>query len=73
MRRLNKQFGDFNKPRDLKVVHIIIDSLSRAHFYRQFPNTVNFLNNNLRKYNTTAFDFKLNNVMGNNSPPNIIP
>jgi hypothetical protein len=57
----------------------MVDSLSRNHFYRNFPKTIEYINQtagsegNLKQNKYHAFDFKINNVMGNNSPPNLLP
>ena len=65
-----KKYG--TKPRPMTVIHVMVDSLSRNHFYRNFPKTIEYLNT-LENPPFSLFDFKINNVMGNNSPPNVIP
>jgi hypothetical protein len=71
MEAKGKEFGTVPKP--ITIVHIFVDSLSRNHFYRNFPLTIAYINSLLPSDDFAVFDFKINNVMGNNSPPNILP
>lgn len=75
MRKLQKaaeyQHGE-TQTRPLTVLMIVLDSLSRKHFYRKLNNTVDFLNQ-LNPNKTRVFDFKIHNVMGDNSLPNVYP
>ncbi|KAL3853949.1 hypothetical protein ACJMK2_013243 [Sinanodonta woodiana] len=52
----------------LSVFIFGIDSLSRSHFIRKLPKTLNFLTNNLNVY-----DFKNYVTVGKNSFPNLLP
>jgi hypothetical protein len=62
-----------HETRPLTVIHLVLDSLSRSHFYRNFPETIAYINSQADSPRFQVFDFKINNVMGNNSPPNVIP
>lgn len=60
------------KTRPLTVLMLVFDSISRKHFYRKLPKTVEYLN----KLDASKFrvnDFKIQNVMGDNSLPNVYP
>ncbi|CAG9320091.1 unnamed protein product [Blepharisma stoltei] len=61
--------------RPLTVVYILIDSVSRYHFYRSLPKTIDFLNTDLvygkYKNNFVGYDFIINNAIGGNTPPNM--
>jgi len=63
--------GNFTRP--IVILFLALDSFSRRHFYRKMPLTVSFLNQLNSQSNFTVFDFKLHNVMGNNSPQNMVP
>ena len=56
---------------------MITDSVSRNHFYRNFPKTVEWLNDNVVQgeysSDTVMYDFIINNVHGMNSIPNVAP
>ncbi|CAG9312109.1 unnamed protein product [Blepharisma stoltei] len=56
----------------LTVIILIIDSLSRRHFYRKLPKTIEYLNS-IDSSKFSLFDFKIHNVMGDNSLPNTYP
>ncbi|CAG9322040.1 unnamed protein product [Blepharisma stoltei] len=56
----------------LTVLMLVFDSLSRRHFYRKLPHTQEFLNN-IDSNKFSVFDFKIHNVMGDNSLPNVYP
>lgn len=53
----------------IAVYLLILDSVSRQHFYRSFPETTAFL----RSSNMSVFDFGLNHASGENTAPNMIP
>ncbi|CAG9331011.1 unnamed protein product [Blepharisma stoltei] len=63
--------------RAITVIMLIMDSVSREHFYRNFPLTVKFLNENLvnGKYSEDfiGYDFKFNHAHGNTTISNIVP
>ena len=61
---------NFNKTTPLTVIMLVIDSMSRSHFYRRLPKTLKFLNSTSPK-NITITDFKLHNIIGSNSIPNV--
>lgn len=73
MKQQQLLLGDRQEVHPLTVIHIVLDSLSRSHFYRNFPETIAFLNSKVPSSKYQMFDFKINNVMGNNSPPNVLP
>jgi hypothetical protein len=58
--------------RPLRIIHLVVDSFSRRHFFRKMNRTVEFLN----KLNTgdefRVFDFKIHNVRGADSIRNQI-
>ena len=56
--------------RPLAVYLVILDSVSRQHFYRNFPDTLDFLRSS---GNFSVFDFMLNHASGENTMPNMIP
>lgn len=58
--------------RPLTVLMLVFDSISRKHFYRKLPKTVEYLNN-LDSSKFRVNDFKIQNVMGDNSLPNVYP
>lgn len=66
-----------NKTRPLTVYLLMFDSLSRQNFYRSMKDTVNYLQSNIvdgkYKYKFNIFDFKLSNIIGLNTNPNIFP
>ena len=52
---------------------IILDSVSRPHFYRTLKNTVNYLNSQLvNSKDYVVYDFINNNVNGENTRPNLV-
>ena len=63
--------------RPISIYLIMTDSVSRNHFYRNFPKTTEWLNNNVvtGEYSdsTVLYDFIINNVHGTNSIPNVTP
>jgi len=56
--------------RPVAVYLLLLDSVSRQHFYRSFPQTSAFLNSTA---NFSVFDFVLNHASGENTAPNMIP
>ena len=54
---------------------LTLDSISRRHFFRKLPDTLDWLNNLNQdpKGEFSVFDFKLQNVMGGDSPDNQVP
>lgn len=60
------------KVRPLTVIMLTFDSLSRKHFYRKLPHTKDYLNS-IDPLKFRVFDFKIHNVMGDNSLPNMYP
>jgi hypothetical protein len=52
------------------VVLISFDFLSRSHFFREFPETVKFLNETQRLFNYSVFDFKLFSIYDSTSMGN---
>lgn len=54
----------------LTVLMISIDSMSRKHFYRKLPLTLKYLKS-LNKNSYRVYDFKLHNIVGDNSIPNV--
>jgi hypothetical protein len=54
----------------LSVIMISVDSMSRKHFYRKMPITLDFLKS-LVKDKHRVFDFKIHNIIGDNSIPNV--
>lgn len=54
----------------LSVIMISVDSMSRKHFYRKMPITLEFLRS-LDKEKHRVFDFKIHNIIGDNSIPNV--
>ena len=62
-------------PRPIGIYLLIFDSVSRQHFYRNFPETIQFLNdhtNSPSHSNLSLFDFIINNADGENTPPNMV-
>ncbi|OMJ90004.1 hypothetical protein SteCoe_7678 [Stentor coeruleus] len=55
-------------------VHVIImDSVSRQHFYRNFAKTVDYLNERIvGSDDLVMYDFMINNVQGRNTRPNLV-
>ena len=61
------------KVRPISVVFISVDSFSRRHFYRKMTETVKTLNRMNKNKVFSVFDFKVHNVVGINSPINMVP
>lgn len=73
---LAKEFGMVSKPRPQTVIMLLFDSLSRQHFYRNLPKTIDFLNKEVdggAYSNTVMYDFVINNAQGENTIPNLVP
>lgn len=68
---LEDQF-DLERSRPLTVLMVVYDSVSREHFYRNFDETLEYLNDELDEH-YEAYDFRFNNVHGNNTLSNMIP
>ncbi|CAG9336226.1 unnamed protein product [Blepharisma stoltei] len=68
----HKSSSSIEAPKKLIILLISIDSASRRHFYRKLPNTVNLLNS-LNDEEYKVYDFKIHNVIGDNSVRNVIP
>jgi len=65
-------------PKPLTVLLVVFDSVSRQHFYRNFPQTIEFLNREFAKGGRyqekfSFYDFLINNVHGENTQPNMVP
>jgi hypothetical protein len=61
--------GRVNSPQ--AILLLTVDSASRRHMYRKLPKTVAYLQEISRTYSVT--DFKIHNVIGDNSALNQIP
>lgn len=58
----------------MNIVLIWIDSVSRQHFYRNFPKTIKYLNNELVKDKKfVGYDFIINNANAASTVGNMIP
>lgn len=57
------------------IFFLTVDSFSRRHFFRKLPDTLEFLNklNEDPESEFDVFDFKLQNVLGGDSPSNQVP
>lgn len=53
------------------ILHLVVDSFSRRHFYRKLTETVEFLNEANRNSTHAVFDFKLHNIHGHDSIENM--
>lgn len=57
-----------------KIIFMLtLDSMSRRHFFRKMPKTVDYLNNLNKGDDYWAFDFKLHNILGPSSIGNQVP
>mmetsp|Transcript_6546 Transcript_6546/g.11475 ORF Transcript_6546/g.11475 Transcript_6546/m.11475 type:complete len:778 (+) Transcript_6546:3890-6223(+) len=73
MKSLDKYRNIERKPAQKLIILILtVDSASRRHFYRKLPKTVDFLNN-LDASQHRVYDFKIHNVIGDNSARNSVP
>lgn len=74
---LRAQLNITTPERPLAVYMLVFDSVSRQHFYRNFPKTISFLNENLSngRYRSKykLYDFVVNNAHGENTQPNMVP
>ncbi|CAG9334426.1 unnamed protein product [Blepharisma stoltei] len=61
-----------SQTRPLTVLILTFDSISRMSFYRNLPKTQKFLSS-LSPEKFRVFDFKIHNVMGDGSIPNVFP
>mmetsp|Transcript_27771 Transcript_27771/g.27464 ORF Transcript_27771/g.27464 Transcript_27771/m.27464 type:complete len:106 (-) Transcript_27771:1191-1508(-) len=76
--QFNKTAYDYAKNRTEgkpKIIFMLtLDSMSRRHFFRKMPKTIDFLNSlNHNESDYWAFDFKLHNILGPNSVGNQVP
>lgn len=56
------------------IFMLVLDSMSRRHFFRKLPKMIDFLNSlNHNSSDFWAFDFKLHNIIGPNSVANQVP
>lgn len=63
-----------NKQGKPKLIYILtLDSFSRRHFFRKLPKVVDFMDSLNKNSSFSAFDFKLHNNQGDNSPGNQVP
>ena len=69
-RNASKSVNSTENFRPISIFLILFDSVSRLHFYRNFPHTISYLNE--KHPNFTSFDFQINNAEGENTPPNMI-
>ena len=51
-----------NEP--IRIIHLVLDSFSRRHFYRKLPDTVGYLNKLNAGMDYRVFDFKMHNIKG---------
>ena len=66
------------KKKPLTVFLVMFDSVSRQHFFRNFPKTIEYLNSEFSETGQLAkdfamYDFLVNNVHGENTEPNMVP
>lgn len=62
------------KPKEVKkliIMLLTVDSASRRQTYRKLPKTIDFMKNLNSNY--SVFDFKIHNVIGDNSARNQVP
>lgn len=71
-KELKKTLNSSNdKPFGLHI--IMLDSVSRPHFYRSFKETISYLNSNIVNSNDyIVYDFLTNNAHGENTRPNLV-
>ena len=67
---INQDYQTNLKTTPLTVLFLSIDSLSRKLFYRRLPKTKEYLNS-LNPDEYRVFDFKISNIIGDNSIPNV--
>lgn len=76
-KKLASSISPNSNPKPITVFMLIFDSLSRNHMYRNFPETLKFLNNSIGsgKYSDklVMYDFLINHAHGENTIPNMIP
>jgi hypothetical protein len=77
-RRDEELYQKYVKRRDHKVkpflmAYIALDSFSRRHMYQKLPETMKLLNSLNANSAFEVHDFKLHNVIGDGSVPNILP
>lgn len=54
------------------ILHIVVDSFSRRHFYRKLNETVEFLTSTNTQGVHGVFDFKIHNIQGQSSIENMV-
>jgi hypothetical protein len=54
------------------ILHLVVDSFSRRHFYRKMPETVKLLNSASHNSTHAIFDFKIHNIHGYDSAENMV-
>ena len=60
-------------PRTLGVYLIMMDSVSRFHFFRHMQSTISYLNSQLTSSSRLVlYDFLVNNAQGENTRPNLV-
>lgn len=68
---LEKEFN-LNSTKPLTIYMLVLESVSRQNFFRTLPQSASFLQN-IETEHYSLFDFSLNNVIGTNTKPNMIP
>lgn len=68
--QINSEYSSSEPTTPLTVLFLSIDSLSRKLFYRRLPKSYNYLKS-LSPEQFRIFDFKLSNIIGDNSIPNV--
>ena len=63
------------KTKPIGIYMIMLDSVSRKHFYRNLPSTINYLNTKISQVdsNITIYDFLINNAHDYHTTANLIP
>ncbi len=77
--RMEEVRKDLNKYKSIKpsetkkliILLLVVDSASRRHAYRKLPKTIDLMRNMTGEY--SMFDFKIHNVIGDNSARNQVP
>lgn len=70
---ISKSLNLTESPRPMTVLILLFDSLSRQHFYRNLPKTLEFLNKKIPNSSFASYDFLINNAHGENTLPNMVP
>ena len=61
------------KTKPVVMFLLVTDSLSRPHFFRKLPKTIELLNSLNQGDDYSVFDFKIHNINGNASQENTSP